>query len=55
MPLDVIAQDNATLAELLITEAGCDGVYYCVQGGEVDRFTAQGSNDTTGESVSLAD
>ena len=39
--LDVIAQDNATLAELLITEAGCDGVYYCVQGGEVDRFTAQ--------------
>ena len=37
--LDVIAQSNALLAELLITEAGCDGVYYCVQGGEYDRFT----------------
>lgn len=37
--LDVIAQDNALLAELLITQAGCDGVYYCVQGGEVGRFT----------------
>lgn len=36
--LDVIAQSNALLAELLITEAGCDGVYYCVQGGEYDRF-----------------
>ncbi len=37
--LDVIAQDNADLAERLITEAGCDGVYYCVQGGEIGRFT----------------
>lgn len=37
--LDVIAQDNALLAELLIREAGCDGVYYCVQAGEADRFT----------------
>jgi len=37
--LDVIAQSNALLAELLITEAGCDGVYYCVQGGEKTRFT----------------
>ena len=37
--LDVIAQDNALLAELLIREAGCDGVYYCVQGGEPNRFT----------------
>lgn len=37
--LDVIALDNALLAELLITEAGCDGVYYCVQGGEYGRFT----------------
>ena len=36
--LDAIAQSNALLAELLITEAGCDGVYYCVQGGEYDRF-----------------
>ena len=39
--LDVIAQTNALLAELLITEAGCDGVYYCVQGGEYDRFTPE--------------
>jgi len=37
--LDVIAQTNAMLAELLITEAGCDGIYYCVQGGEFDRFS----------------
>lgn len=39
--LDVIAQDNALLAELLITQAGCDGVYYCVQGGEEGRFTPE--------------
>lgn len=39
--LDVIAQSNALLSELLITEAGCDGVYYCVQGGEYDRFTPE--------------
>ncbi len=37
--LDVIARDNALLCELLIKEAGIDGVYYCVQGGEKDRFT----------------
>lgn len=37
--LSVIAQDNATLCELLMTQAGCDGVYYCVQGGEKDRMT----------------
>lgn len=36
--LDVIAQSSALLAELLITEAGCDGIYYCVQGGEYGRF-----------------
>lgn len=39
--LDVIAQSNALLAECLIREAGCDGIYYCVQGGEYDRFTAE--------------
>ncbi len=39
--LDVIAQSNALLAELLIKEAGCDGVYYCVQGGEYTRFTPE--------------
>lgn len=39
--LDVVAQDNALLCELLITEAGLDGVYYCVQGGEQNRFTPE--------------
>ncbi len=39
--LNVIAQDNALLCEKLITEAGIDGVYYCVQGGEKDRFTPE--------------
>lgn len=39
--LDVIAQTNALLSELLITEAGCDGVYYCVQSGEPNRFTPE--------------
>lgn len=37
--LDVIAEDNAALAELVITEGGCDGVYYCVQNAEEKRFT----------------
>lgn len=39
--LDVIAKSNALLSELLVTEAGCDGLYYCLQGGEKDRFTAE--------------
>lgn len=39
--LDVIAEDNSTLCELMMTEAGCDGVYYCVQGGEKDRMTGE--------------
>jgi len=39
--LDVIGQSNALLAELLIEEAGCDGIYYCVQGGEFDRFSQE--------------
>lgn len=37
--LDAVAEDLATLAELCITEAGCDGVYLNVQGGETDRFS----------------
>ncbi|MBR4865916.1 MAG: hypothetical protein IKU11_04460 [Clostridia bacterium] len=37
--LEVVAKDNALLCELLFTEAGVDGIYYCVQGGEKDRFT----------------
>ena len=44
--LDAIAQTNALLAELLITEGGCDGVYYCVQGGEFDRFTPEEYKET---------
>lgn len=39
--LDIIAQDNALLCEKLITEAGIDGIYYCVQGGEKNRFTPE--------------
>lgn len=39
--LDVIAQDLALLSQLLVTEAGCDGIYFCVQGGEKDRFTPE--------------
>jgi uroporphyrinogen decarboxylase len=37
--LDVIAKDNAMLAELILTEAKNEGIYYCVQGGELDRFS----------------
>lgn len=39
--LDIIGQTNALIAELLIREAGCDGIYYCVQSGEYDRFTQE--------------
>ena len=39
--LDVIAQDCCTLSELLMTDAGIDGIYYCVQGGEKNRFTPE--------------
>lgn len=38
---DVIAEDAALLSELLITEAGCDGIYYCVQNAEEFRFSAE--------------
>jgi uroporphyrinogen decarboxylase len=44
--LDVIALDNALLAKLLLTEAGCDGIYYCVQGGEHGRMTAESYRET---------
>lgn len=43
--LDVIAKDAALLSELLVTEAGIDGIYYCVQGGEKNRFTAEEYRD----------
>jgi len=39
--LDIVAEDAALLSQLLIQEAGCDGIYYCVQGGEKDRFTIE--------------
>jgi uroporphyrinogen decarboxylase len=39
--LDVVAEDNALLTELLLTEAKIDGVYFCVQGGEKDRFNIE--------------
>lgn len=37
--LNVIAEDNMTVAELVMTEGGCDGIYYCVQNAEEKRFT----------------
>lgn len=37
----VIAEDVKTLVRLLITEAGCDGIYFCVQNAEQKRFTAE--------------
>ncbi len=39
--LDVVAQDQMSLCEQLIRVAGIDGAYYCVQGGEKDRFTVE--------------
>ncbi|MBP3218418.1 MAG: hypothetical protein J6M46_08610 [Lachnospiraceae bacterium] len=39
--LDAAAQVQALLSELLIKEAGCDGIYYPVQGGELGRFTRE--------------
>ena len=39
--LDVVAEDNALLCELLLTEAKIDGIYYCVQAGEKNRFTPE--------------
>ncbi len=38
---EVIAEDIKTLVRLLITEAGCDGIYYCVQNAEQFRFTEE--------------
>jgi uroporphyrinogen decarboxylase len=36
--LDVVAQDNALVCELCVTEGKADGIYYPVQGGELGRF-----------------
>ena len=38
---DIIAKDVITLSRRLIEEAGCDGIYYCVQNAEQHRFTAE--------------
>jgi len=38
---EVIAEDVKTLVRLLIEEAGCDGIYYCVQNAEQFRFTEE--------------
>lgn len=35
----VITEDIKSLIRLLIKEAGCDGVYFCVQNAEMFRFT----------------
>lgn len=37
----VIAEDAKALVKGLIQEAGCDGIYYCVQNAETFRFTAE--------------
>lgn len=41
---DVIAKDAVALCRRLIKEAGCDGVYYCVQNAEEYRFTEEEYN-----------
>ncbi|MDR3364351.1 MAG: hypothetical protein LBS91_05310 [Clostridiales Family XIII bacterium] len=37
--LDVVAQACCLLTELFVKEAGCDGIFYSVQNGEVTRFS----------------
>lgn len=37
---EVIAQDIKAMVRRLIAEAGCTGIYYCVQNAEKFRFTA---------------
>lgn len=37
---EVIGEDIRSLIKGLIEEAGCDGIYYCVQNAEEFRFTA---------------
>lgn len=39
--LDAIAEDTCEMIRLLIGEAGCDGVFIPLQGGEVNRFTPE--------------
>lgn len=42
---DVISEDAIALVDALINEAGCDGIYYCVQNAELFRFSADEYND----------
>lgn len=39
--LAIIAEDKSWLAEKLITEGGCDGIYLALKGGEQSRFTSE--------------
>ena len=39
--MKVVAEDTITLIEGLMKEAGCDGLYLPLQGGEYNRFTAE--------------
>ena len=39
--LEAIAEDQKALVRGLIQEAGADGIFYSVQNGEIDRFTAE--------------
>jgi len=39
--LAIIAEDKAWLAERLITESGCNGIYLALKGGERSRFTVE--------------
>ena len=48
--LDIVAEGNALLGKLLITEVGCDGIYYCVSNAEMDRFTEEEYKDIIGPS-----
>lgn len=41
----VISEDAIELTKALIEEAGCDGIYYCVQNAELFRFTAEEYRD----------
>ena len=37
--LDMVARDSAAICELSVAEAGADGIYYPVQGAELNRFS----------------
>jgi uroporphyrinogen-III decarboxylase len=41
MALDTIAEDVIAIGEGAIKEGGCEGVYYCLQNAEINRFTEE--------------